>query len=316
MALKKTNTGYAPKLFGTSARRLGDARQNTSFLAYAELSDYSYDCLGEITHCLSRPATRSAFRHPVPEQCRIGRPRGSLFAMLGNRTGIRGPDSVPTQGPQSKTHHVAYGTRCVRPDQPPSDHSTGVLYAVSSAHRNSGSRYRANRKGRPKATLSAMPAGDRLYILERARRFERPTLTLARLCSTPELRPPPIYFQLERARRFERPTLTLARLCSTPELRPQSVGCQACRTKPARLQGEKCKFPEFSRFNSLKNLIRWKSTASTCLSSNVFLVQIVGLMYQGIRRWCEDAGALRSPWHQRRDLSLHCTHLSGLVKSV
>ena len=26
-------------------------------------------------------------------------------------------------------------------------------------------------------------------IMERARRFERPTLTLARLCSTPELRP-------------------------------------------------------------------------------------------------------------------------------
>ena len=26
--------------------------------------------------------------------------------------------------------------------------------------------------------------------------------------------------KLERARRFERPTLTLARLCSTPELRP------------------------------------------------------------------------------------------------
>src|SRR5215469_3364179 len=29
---------------------------------------------------------------------------------------------------------------------------------------------------------------------------------------------------LERARRFERPTLTLARLCSTPELRPRSKG--------------------------------------------------------------------------------------------
>ena len=26
---------------------------------------------------------------------------------------------------------------------------------------------------------------------------------------------------MERARRFERPTLTLARLCSTPELRPR-----------------------------------------------------------------------------------------------
>ena len=28
------------------------------------------------------------------------------------------------------------------------------------------------------------------------------------------------FVYLERARRFERPTLTLARLCSTPELRP------------------------------------------------------------------------------------------------
>ena len=98
--------------------------------------------------------------------------------------------------------------------------------------------------------------------LERARRFERPTLSLARLCSTPELRPHsvgqgllaacrqckgeaigflpqcydfyqalarqckraprgrPLLNPMERARRFERPTLTLARLCSTPELRP------------------------------------------------------------------------------------------------
>ncbi len=31
-----------------------------------------------------------------------------------------------------------------------------------------------------------------LVHLERARRFERPTLTLARLCSTPELRPLPM----------------------------------------------------------------------------------------------------------------------------
>ena len=107
--------------------------------------------------------------------------------------------------------------------------------------------------------------------LERARRFERPTLTLARLCSTPELRPHPVgeagipiradgckrenevlsptacvflgkskrcrkhkgphpkmrpcEDQMERARRFERPTLTLARLCSTPELRPLTVWC-------------------------------------------------------------------------------------------
>ena len=30
--------------------------------------------------------------------------------------------------------------------------------------------------------------------------------------------------KLERARRIERPTLTLARLCSTPELRPRSKG--------------------------------------------------------------------------------------------
>lgn len=33
----------------------------------------------------------------------------------------------------------------------------------------------------------------------------------------------PGFLNLERARRFERPTLTLARLCSTPELRPHPV---------------------------------------------------------------------------------------------
>ena len=39
-----------------------------------------------------------------------------------------------------------------------------------------------------------MPPYDRnhmVFPMERARRFERPTLTLARLCSTPELRPLP-----------------------------------------------------------------------------------------------------------------------------
>ncbi len=35
----------------------------------------------------------------------------------------------------------------------------------------------------------------------------------------PKMRP--FRFRMERARRFERPTLTLARLCSTPELRPR-----------------------------------------------------------------------------------------------
>lgn len=40
---------------------------------------------------------------------------------------------------------------------------------------------------------------------------------------------------MERARRFERPTLTLARLCSTPELRPRCQsgrrGFSACRER-------------------------------------------------------------------------------------
>ena len=58
--------------------------------------------------------------------------------------------------------------------------------------------------------------------MERAMRFELTTLTLARLCSTPELRPRPwVLSELERAMRFELTTLTLARLCSTPELRPR-----------------------------------------------------------------------------------------------
>ena len=34
----------------------------------------------------------------------------------------------------------------------------------------------------------------------------------------------PFQTEMERARRFERPTLTLARLCSTPELRPHRFG--------------------------------------------------------------------------------------------
>src|SRR6476469_3251545 len=38
---------------------------------------------------------------------------------------------------------------------------------------------------------------------------------------------------LERARRFERPTLTLARLCSTPELRPRSKSWDGVIAQPA-----------------------------------------------------------------------------------
>ncbi len=117
------------------------------------------------------------------------------------------------------------------------------------------------------------PLRAAVLILERARRFERPTLTLARLCSTPELRPHSVVWVLlaqaeqckrdfatllakakgrhegalsenpmERARRFERPTLTLARLCSTPELRPHrsdgreiSEGRGPCKGKNAPL---------------------------------------------------------------------------------
>ena len=38
---------------------------------------------------------------------------------------------------------------------------------------------------------------------------------------------------LERARRFERPTPTLARWCSTPELRPRSqIACRRCNASP------------------------------------------------------------------------------------
>ncbi len=44
-------------------------------------------------------------------------------------------------------------------------------------------RWFGQQKSRPKAACFAV------IQLERARRFERPTLTLARLCSTPELRP-------------------------------------------------------------------------------------------------------------------------------
>ena len=42
---------------------------------------------------------------------------------------------------------------------------------------------------------------------------------------------------LERARRIERPTLTLARLCSTPELRPRSKGTRVMARTPALFKG-------------------------------------------------------------------------------
>ena len=45
--------------------------------------------------------------------------------------------------------------------------------------------------------------------------------------------------QLERAKRFELSTLTLARLCSTPELRPHSVGEALNRvSRPAPQEGK------------------------------------------------------------------------------
>lgn len=53
--------------------------------------------------------------------------------------------------------------------------------------------------------------------------------------------------QLERARRFERPTLTLARLCSTPELRPHPVG-EALNSNSARRPQEK-------KHNSCQNFL-------------------------------------------------------------
>ena len=46
-----------------------------------------------------------------------------------------------------------------------------------------------HQKSRPKAASLLLTTF--VSLLERARRFERPTLTLARLCSTPELRPLP-----------------------------------------------------------------------------------------------------------------------------
>jgi hypothetical protein len=45
--------------------------------------------------------------------------------------------------------------------------------------------------------------------------------------------------QMERARRFERPTLTLARLCSTPELRPHRLDKGWIKPLTRRPQEEK-----------------------------------------------------------------------------
>src|SRR5690606_29307035 len=48
---------------------------------------------------------------------------------------------------------------------------------------------------------------------------------------------PLLLTEMERARRFERPTLTLARLCSTPELRPHRFGEAVFRPGGRRAQG-------------------------------------------------------------------------------
>ena len=47
-------------------------------------------------------------------------------------------------------------------------------------------------------------------------------------------------FQLERAMRFELTTLTLARLCSTPELRPHRLDERGCIKTGVRPQEGKC----------------------------------------------------------------------------
>ena len=47
----------------------------------------------------------------------------------------------------------------------------------------------AYRQGRALISSNLVYSGERPVKMERARRIERPTLTLARLCSTPELRP-------------------------------------------------------------------------------------------------------------------------------
>src|SRR5689334_23623516 len=58
---------------------------------------------------------------------------------------------------------------------------------------------------------------------------------------------------LERARRIERPTLTLARLCSTPELRPQSklVGVYGPARPRFLVMGKAAPSPLFAAENRL-----------------------------------------------------------------
>ena len=71
---------------------------------------------------------------------------------------------------------------------------------------------------------------------------------------------------LERARRFERPTPTLARLCSTPELRPLwprtepvwagPAGRRAFKQRPAPLaSGSRPQRPSLGAFR--RRLFRW-----------------------------------------------------------
>ena len=60
---------------------------------------------------------------------------------------------------------------------------------------------------------------------------------------------------LERARRFERPTLTLARLCSTPELRPHPVGEGGIPIRAGGCKGEN--YRDAGKARDLLGCVNW-----------------------------------------------------------
>ena len=61
---------------------------------------------------------------------------------------------------------------------------------------------------------------------------------------------PLVWSELERAMRFELTTLTLARLCSTPELRPRRFDERGCIKTGGGPQEGKCSTAKNSRTNA------------------------------------------------------------------
>ena len=101
-------------------------------------------------------------------------------------------------------------------------HEGATIHRVSFHAQVGMGRAGINTKARPRKQKSH-PSPGGLLKLERARRFERPTLTLARLCSTPELRPLPWIGRMYKLMR---------RAASEKSHRSQKSHTKACAISP------------------------------------------------------------------------------------